>query len=168
MDALTGLNRRREMGFVGTAPRGLLYLFGERYAWARPPCLLSAGPGPSRSFYKESFKMLQAPHEAPSNAVDFDITHRPLPLERSVVYLTSASVRLIRPGSGAFPIHWTGRLSPRDSLRLGPWKLLHRPSAILPTSTSCLTTAAALERRTGSGSWCTQRTGRSCFRNVYR
>ena len=39
---------------------------------------------------------------------------------------------------------------------------------LLPTSTSCLTTAAALERRTGSGSWCTQRTGRSCFRNVYR
>ena len=112
--------------------------------------------------------MLQAPHEAPSNAVDFDITHRPLPLETSVVYLTSASVRLIRPGSGAFPIHWTGRLSPRDSLRLGPWKLLHRPSAILPTSTSCLTTAAALERRTGSGSWCTQRTGRRRFRNVYR
>ena len=110
--------------------------------------------------------MLQAPHEAPSNAVDFDITHRPLPLERSVVYLTSASVRLIRPGSGAFPIHWTGRLSPRDLLRLGPWKL---PSAtILHTSTSCLTTAAALARRTGSGSWCTQRTGRSCFRNVYR
>ena len=52
-------------------------------------------------------------------------------------------------------------------LRLGPWKLL--PSAtILPTSTSCLTTAAPLERRTGSGSWCTQRTGRSRFRNVYR
>ena len=110
--------------------------------------------------------MLQAPHEAPSNAVDFDITHRPLPLERSVVYLTSASVRLIRPGSGAFPIHWTGRLSPRDLLRLGPWKL---PSAtILPTSTSCLTMAAALARRTGSRSWCTQRTGRRRFRNVYR
>ena len=50
VDALTGLNRRREMGFVGTAPRGLLYLFGERYAWARPPCLFSAGPDPSRSF----------------------------------------------------------------------------------------------------------------------
>ena len=110
--------------------------------------------------------MLQAPHEAPSNAVDLDITHRPLPLESSVVYLTSASVRLIRPGSGAFPIHWTGRLSPRDLLRLGPWKL---PSAtILPMSTSCLTTAAALARRTGSGSWCTQRTGRRRFRNVYR
>ena len=110
--------------------------------------------------------MLQAPHEAPSNAVDFDSTHRPLPLETSVVYLTSASVRLIRPGSGAFPIHWTGRLSPRDLLRLGPWKL---PSAtILPTSTSCLTTAAALARRTGYGSLCTQRTGRRRFRNVYR
>ena len=75
--------------------------------------------------------MLQAPHEAPSNAVDLDITHRPLPLETSVVYLTSASVRLIRPGSGAFPIHWTGRLSPRDLLRLGPWKLLHRPLSCL-------------------------------------
>ena len=62
------------MGFVGTAPRGLLYLFGERYAWARPPCLLSAGPGPSRSFYKESFKMLQAPRDARSVAVGLDIT----------------------------------------------------------------------------------------------
>ena len=38
---------------------------------------------------------------------------------------------------------------------------------LLPTSTSCLTTAAALERRTGSGSWCTQRTGHRRFRNVY-
>ena len=69
MDALTDLNRLHEMGFMGTAPRGLLYLFGERYAWARPPCLLSAGPGPSRSFYKESFKMLQAPRDARSVAV---------------------------------------------------------------------------------------------------
>ena len=51
-------------------------------------------------------------------------------------------------------------------ITLGPWKL---PSAtILPTSTSCLTMAAALARRTGSRSWCTQRTGRRRFRNVYR
>ena len=64
VDALTGLNRRREMGFVGTAPRGLLYLFGERYAWARPPRLISAGPGPSRSFYNESFKMIQTRRDA--------------------------------------------------------------------------------------------------------
>jgi len=82
---LTGLNRRREMGFVGTAPRGLLYLFGERYAWARPPRLLSAGLGPSRSLYKELFTMLQAPREARSVAVDLDITHRPLARRRQII-----------------------------------------------------------------------------------
>ena len=32
--------------------------------------------------------MLQAPHEAPSNAVDFDITHQPLPRKiRCIPYI---------------------------------------------------------------------------------
>ena len=29
--------------------------------------------------------MIQAPHEAPSNAVDFDITHRPLAHRRQII-----------------------------------------------------------------------------------
>ena len=74
VDPLTDLNRLREMGFMGTAPRGLLYLFGERYAWARPPRLISADPGPSRNLYNESSKMIQTRRDARSVAVGLDIT----------------------------------------------------------------------------------------------
>ena len=46
MDPLTDLNRRREMGFAGTAPRGLLYILRETIRLGTPAAVALGGPRP--------------------------------------------------------------------------------------------------------------------------
>ena len=74
MDPLTGLNRRREMGFAGTAPRGLLYILRETIRLGTPAAVDLRGPRPFSQLLQRIIQDVQTPREARSVVVGLDIT----------------------------------------------------------------------------------------------
>ncbi len=74
VDPLTDLNRRREMGFAGTAPRGLLYILRETIRLGTPAVSVLRGPRSFSQFVQRVIQDVQTPREARSVAVGLDIT----------------------------------------------------------------------------------------------
>ena len=85
MDALVDLNRLHEMGFAGTAPRGLLYILRETIRLGTPAAVDLRGPRPFPQLLQRVIQDDPDPTRRGPSPWAWILLNRPLARRRQII-----------------------------------------------------------------------------------